>query len=63
MAHQWRHIHSLKRGGRGHDPRGIEKTAYGELAVICPACPHDGINKEIVHKLRTLSPELADAHE
>ncbi|KZV60558.1 hypothetical protein PENSPDRAFT_593913, partial [Peniophora sp. CONT] len=54
MAHQYRHILALKRGGRGHDPRGIAKTAWGELAVICPACPHRGINTDVVDKLRTL---------
>ncbi|KZV70919.1 hypothetical protein PENSPDRAFT_578685 [Peniophora sp. CONT] len=63
MAHQYRHLLALKRGGRGHDQEGIEKTAFGELAVICPACPHDGINTDVVDKLRMLSPELADAHE
>jgi hypothetical protein len=31
---------ALKRGGRGHDLRGIDATANGELMVECPACPH-----------------------
>lgn len=33
-----------KRGGRGHDPRGIGATTRGSLAVICRACPQPGIN-------------------
>lgn len=44
MTHQWRHLKSLKRGGRGHDPTGVRGTKDGELAVQCPACPHPGIN-------------------
>ncbi|TEB22263.1 hypothetical protein FA13DRAFT_1641660 [Coprinellus micaceus] len=34
----------LKRGGRGNDANGVEGTALGELAVICPACPQPGRN-------------------
>ncbi|KAG1765896.1 hypothetical protein EDD22DRAFT_978598 [Suillus occidentalis] len=30
----------LKRSGRGHDPSGIDETAKGDCAVLCPACPH-----------------------
>lgn len=44
MVHVWRHVRSLKRGGRGHCPKGAKGTAQGELAVLCPACPYDGIN-------------------
>ncbi|KAI0060333.1 hypothetical protein BV25DRAFT_1783282, partial [Artomyces pyxidatus] len=44
MARQWRHIMMMKRAGRGHDPEGIEGTKPGECAVMCPACPHPGIN-------------------
>ena len=33
-----------KRAGRGHDPRGIDGTKPGELAVECPACPRPGVN-------------------
>lgn len=40
----WRHLHLLKRGGRGHDPSGAAGTAPGELAVLCPACPYPNIN-------------------
>ena len=36
-------------------------TGYGELAVMCPTCPHRGINTDVVEKLRKISPELADA--
>ena len=35
---------ALKRGGRGHDPGGIDATSSGELMVECPACPHPGRN-------------------
>jgi hypothetical protein len=34
----------LKRGGRGHDEAGVSATKDGELAVMCPSCPHPGIN-------------------
>ncbi|KAG2094383.1 uncharacterized protein F5147DRAFT_747814 [Suillus discolor] len=30
--------------GRGHDPAGVDATQEGELTVLCPACPHPGIN-------------------
>lgn len=41
---QWRHLKMLKRAGRGHDARGVLGTRNGELAVLCSACPHPGIN-------------------
>ncbi|KAI9060950.1 hypothetical protein FKP32DRAFT_1576966 [Trametes sanguinea] len=41
---QWRHLKMLQRGGRGHDCTGVEGTQPGELAVRCPACPHQHIN-------------------
>ncbi|KAI9056575.1 hypothetical protein FKP32DRAFT_1616036 [Trametes sanguinea] len=41
---QFRHLKMLQRGGRAHDPSGVEGTKPGELAVRCPACPHPGIN-------------------
>ena len=44
MLREWRHLHLLKRGGRAHDPTGADGTAPGELAVMCPACPHPNIN-------------------
>jgi len=44
MLRIWRHLHLLKRGGRGHSPSGAAGTAPGELAVLCPACPHPNIN-------------------
>ncbi|KAA1479653.1 hypothetical protein DENSPDRAFT_789438, partial [Dentipellis sp. KUC8613] len=40
----YRHLKMTKRGGRGHDPAGIENTEEGSLAVECPACPHPGRN-------------------
>lgn len=41
---QWRHVMSLKRAGRGHNPAGIEATSPGSLVVECAACPHPGRN-------------------
>ena len=34
----------LKWAGRGHDPGGVKVTGQGECAMLCWACPHDGIN-------------------
>ena len=31
-------------GPRGHDPSGVVGTKSGELVVVCPSCPHPGIN-------------------
>jgi hypothetical protein len=44
MTMQWKHLKLLKRGGRAHDPDGVEATQPGELAVLCPSCPRPGIN-------------------
>ena len=44
MIREWRHLMSLKRSGRGHDPGGIAATLPGETAVICPACPQPKSN-------------------
>lgn len=44
MALQWRHLKLLKRGGRGHDPLGVDATKDGELGLQCPSCPHPGKN-------------------
>lgn len=33
-----------KRGGRAYEEGGMDSTALGQLAVPCPACPHDGVN-------------------
>ncbi len=41
---QWRHLKALKRGGRAHDRTGADGTSDGELAILCPSCPHPGIN-------------------
>lgn len=35
---------TLKQGGCGHDPAGIDATSNGELMVESPACPHPGKN-------------------
>jgi hypothetical protein len=42
----WRHLHMLKRAGRGQDPFGAVGTQEGELAVECLACPHPGRNPD-----------------
>ncbi|KAJ7438372.1 hypothetical protein B0H11DRAFT_1752825 [Mycena galericulata] len=44
MTREWNNLHMLKRAGRGHDPIGIDGTAPGECALLCPACPHPGKN-------------------
>ncbi|KAI0739804.1 hypothetical protein C8Q80DRAFT_1124130 [Daedaleopsis nitida] len=40
----WRHLTTLKRGTRGHDPTGARGTQEGNLALECPACPQPGKN-------------------
>ncbi|KAJ7016310.1 hypothetical protein C8F04DRAFT_1281905 [Mycena alexandri] len=44
MTREWRHLQMLKRAGRGHDRKGVDATAAGECALLCPACPHPGKN-------------------
>ncbi|KAG1893780.1 uncharacterized protein F5891DRAFT_1131166 [Suillus fuscotomentosus] len=44
MIREWRHLKMLKRSGQGHNLKGVEATAQGECAVLCPACPHPGKN-------------------
>lgn len=44
ILRMWRHLRLLKRGGRAHDPTGVQGTGPGELAVLCPACPYPNIN-------------------
>ncbi|KAJ7025882.1 hypothetical protein C8F04DRAFT_1268726 [Mycena alexandri] len=44
MVREWRHLQMLKRGSRGHDPSGVNGTAPGALAVLCPACPRPEVN-------------------
>ena len=44
MSIQWRHLKLLKWGGRGHDQSSALGMKLGEMAVICPSCPHPGIN-------------------
>ncbi|KAG1721611.1 hypothetical protein EDB19DRAFT_1646367 [Suillus lakei] len=44
MVHQWRNLKQLGRGGRAHDPAGVNAAAEGELAVLCPACLQPGKN-------------------
>lgn len=44
MFRQWAFLKRLKRAGRAHDPDGVDGTKQGECAVLCWACPHEGIN-------------------
>ncbi|KAJ7714051.1 hypothetical protein DFH07DRAFT_974574 [Mycena maculata] len=44
MCRKYRHLVMLERGGRGHAPDGVQGTKPGELAMLCPCCPHPGIN-------------------
>ncbi|KAJ3533340.1 hypothetical protein NMY22_g7373 [Coprinellus aureogranulatus] len=44
LVHMWRHGRLLKRSGKGHDPGGAKSTVEGECALLCPPCPHPGIN-------------------
>ncbi|TFK61244.1 hypothetical protein BDN72DRAFT_778450 [Pluteus cervinus] len=44
MIREYRNIKMLKRAGRAHDVTGIDGTKLGECAVLCPACPHPGLN-------------------
>ncbi|KAJ3513190.1 hypothetical protein NLJ89_g3087 [Agrocybe chaxingu] len=44
IVREWRHVRLLKRMGRGHAASGVQGTQKGECAILCPACPHPGIN-------------------
>ncbi|KAJ7175247.1 hypothetical protein C8R43DRAFT_873015 [Mycena crocata] len=44
MTREWNNLDMLKKAGCGHDPDGIEGTAPGGCALLCPACPHPGKN-------------------
>ena len=44
MICMWRHLKLLKQGGRAHATDGVEGTAAGELALLCPACPFPAYN-------------------
>jgi hypothetical protein len=46
MAREWRHLKMVIRAGRSHDPAGVTATRKGECTVLCPACPHPGMNME-----------------
>ncbi|KAF9521470.1 hypothetical protein CPB83DRAFT_823547 [Crepidotus variabilis] len=46
MVHEWLHLHMLVRAGRGHEEGGVAATKEGDLAVLCPPCPHPGINMD-----------------
>ncbi|KAJ7707007.1 hypothetical protein B0H14DRAFT_3099615 [Mycena olivaceomarginata] len=44
MTRQWRHIQMLKRAGREHENASVTSTKPGGCTLLCPACPHPGIN-------------------
>ena len=44
MSMQWHHLKMLKWGRWGHNSSGVVGTKSGELVVVCPFCPHPGIN-------------------
>lgn len=44
IMREWQNLKMLKRAGRGHTQSGVKGTQAGELALMCPACPHPGIN-------------------
>jgi hypothetical protein len=44
MVRERQHLKMLKRAGRAHVLSGVKGTKFGELALICPACPHPNIN-------------------
>lgn len=56
MVLQWRHLKLLKRGGRAHDPAGVEAMKDGQLAIQCPSCPHP--DRNLPDGWETAPPEL-----
>ncbi|KAK6996611.1 CxC2 domain-containing protein [Favolaschia claudopus] len=56
MTRQWAFLKRLNRLGRGHNERGVSGTRNGELAVLCWACPHDGVNLPL--NWREVAPEF-----
>ncbi|KAJ7754817.1 hypothetical protein B0H16DRAFT_1458854 [Mycena metata] len=44
MCREFAHLLSLIRAGCAHRPEGVEATGPGELCVLCPVCPHPGVN-------------------
>jgi hypothetical protein len=53
-------VKQLKRGGRGHEPSGIEGTGPGELLVKCRCCPQPGYN--LPNDWEKAPPEKAYVH-
>lgn len=44
IVREFRCTKIYKRAGRGNVEGGIVTTNPGELAILCPACPHVKIN-------------------
>jgi hypothetical protein len=42
MVWEWQHLKMLKRSGHGH--LSPESQGHHSCALLCPACPHPGIN-------------------
>ena len=38
------HVQMPKCAGRMYDPKGIQNTTRGGLALACPVCPIPGVN-------------------
>ncbi|KAK7052398.1 CxC2 domain-containing protein [Favolaschia claudopus] len=56
MSRQFTFLKRLQRAGRAHDERGALGTKGGECAVLCWACPQDGMN--LPEGWRDVSPEF-----
>lgn len=44
MTRQYRHLMMLKRKGVALAVGKLQSIKQGDLALVCPACPHPGIN-------------------
>ncbi|KAK7032023.1 CxC2 domain-containing protein [Favolaschia claudopus] len=56
MSRQFSFLKRLQRAGRAHDARGVTGTRAGECALLCWACPQDGMN--LPQGWRDVSPEF-----
>ncbi|KAK7017442.1 CxC2 domain-containing protein [Favolaschia claudopus] len=56
MSRQFAFLKRLQRAGRAHDERGALGTKGGECAVLCWACPQEGMN--LPEGWRDVSPEF-----
>ncbi|KAK7022084.1 CxC2 domain-containing protein [Favolaschia claudopus] len=56
MSRQFAFLKRLGRAGRAHDCRGVSGTTAGECAVLCWACPQEGMN--LPEGWREVAPEF-----